>query len=185
MREVHVCRLLPLLLLLVLAAGMVWARGFLVQRVSTHLEQGVYRLDADIEYGLSEANLEAMRNGVPITVELEMEVRRRRDWLWDVTEASLRQRYRLEYHALSGQYLVSNLNSGERKGFPTLGTATDYLGRIRDFPLLDSSLLEPGGQYYGRLRVSLDIEALPAPLRPVAYFSADWRLASDWYRWPL
>lgn len=174
-----------LVLLLTLITANAWARGFIVQHAGTRLVDGVYLMDADIQLGLSEPNLQAMRSGIALTIEMEIAVMEPRDWLWDREIAGLRQRYRLEFHALAGQFVVTNLNSGELRSFPTLGTATDAVGRVRDLPLLDESLLEPGLDYYARLRVRLDIEALPAPLRPVAYFSSDWRLASNWYRWPL
>ena len=35
------------------------------------------------------------------------------------------------------------------------------------------------------VRSSLDINALPAPLRPMALFSANWRLSSDWTQWQI
>lgn len=173
-----------LLLALLLSWG-VWAAGFQVTGADTRLVKGVYHLDARIEYDFSEATMEALRNGVPLTIQLQMEVLRRRDWLWDETVASLQQRFRLEYHALARQYLVTNLNSGALHSFPTQGTALEYLGRINGFPFLDKSLLHDGERYYARLRARLDIEALPAPLRLTAYLSKNWRLTSEWYVWPL
>lgn len=162
-----------------------WAGEFRILSADTHLEQGVYLLSARIGYRLGDTPREALHNGVPLTIELTMEVVRSREWLWDETIAELKQRFRLEYHALSRQYLVTNLNSGEVKSFPSLSSATEFLGRINDFPLLDASLLEPDERYYGRLRTSLDIEALPLPLQPIAYLFANWRLISEWYTWPL
>ena len=173
-----------------LLLGLVWtlsghAAGFEVLSAATRLEGGVYRLDARIEYRFSAAALEALQNGVPLTVDIEMEVRRRRSWLWDETVYALTQRFQLEYHALSRQYLVGNLNSGERRAFPTRAAALGFMGRIQDFPLLDRSLLTGNERYEGALRVLLDIESLPAPLRLLAYLSDDWRLASEWRIWPL
>lgn len=174
--------LLASLLLVTLAVA---AAGFRVIDAGTRLREGVYRLNATIDYDLSQAALDALQNGVPLTISLEMEVRRERKWMWDDTVASLQQRFRLEYHTLAQQYLVTNLNSGEYKSFPTRGSALEFLGRVRDFPLLDRSLLDPDEQYYVQLRATLDIESLPAPLRPLAYLSGDWRLTSEWYTWPL
>lgn len=176
--------------LLVLLAGLLWAAsawpaGFGVVKASTRLESGVYRLSARLEYHLSAPALEALQNGVPLTVAVEMAVLKQRSWLWDETVYALTQRFRLEYHALSRQYLVTNLNSGERRSFPNLTSALEFMGRIDDFPFLDRSLLKPGADYAGGLQVTLDIEALPAPLRLFAYLSDDWRLASEWYIWPL
>lgn len=169
----------------VLGAAGAWAAGFEVIGASTKLEGGVYRLNARIEYHFSGPALEALQNGVPLTVELEMEVRRRRPWLWDETVYALTQRFRLEYHALSRQYLVNNLNSGERRGFSSRTAALQFMGQITDFPLLDKGLLTPGERYEGALRAWLDIESLPAPLRLFAYLSDDWRLTSEWRAWPL
>lgn len=162
-----------------------WAGEFRILSADTRLEQGVYLLSARIGYRLGDTPREALENGVPLTIELKIEVVRSREWLWDEIIADLKQQFRLEYHALSRQYLVTNLNSGEVKSFPSLSSATEFLGRINDFPLLDASLLEPDERYYGRLRASLDIEALPLPLQPMAYLFANWRLTSEWYTWPL
>jgi hypothetical protein len=160
-------------------------RSFEVLEADTRLSGQIYLLDADIVYELSEPALAALHNGVPLTFSLEMEVLREREWIWDETVASLEQRLRLEHHALTRQYVVTNLNSGVTTTFPTLAAATAFLGEVRDFPLLDAAVLEGEGKYSVQLRVSLEIESLPAPLRPVAYLSGDWRLTSEWYQWPL
>lgn len=178
----HCLWLAGLLLVLISAA---WATGFTIVSAATRLEGNVLRLNARINYDLSETVIDALDNGVPLTIQVQMEVWRKRDWLWDETIASIQQRFRLEYHALARQYLVTNLNNGELRSFPSRPSAIDHLGRLYDFPLLDHGLLDPAARYYGRLRARLDIESLPAPLRPVAYLSADWRLTSDWYAWPL
>ncbi|HMR01865.1 MAG TPA: DUF4390 domain-containing protein [Candidatus Competibacter phosphatis] len=179
-------RLLVLLALLVLLRVTdVQAAGFDVIEASTRLGDGVYRLNAQIEYSFSEPALDALQNGVPLTIELLMEVRRRRSWVWDETVYSLVQRFRLEYHALSRQYLVHNLNSGERRNFSTRLAALRFMGRIHEFPLLDRSLLAPDRRYEGALRAQLALDTLPTPLRLFAYLSEDWQLTSEWYTWPL
>ena len=91
----------------------------------------------------------------------------------------------MEYHALSRQYLVNNLNSGERRSFPSRNAALDFMGQINGFPLLDQGLLTSNEKYEGALRAALDIESLPAPLRLFTYLSDDWRLTSEWYTWSL
>lgn len=168
-----------------LGATSVWATGFEVINASTRLEGGVYRLNAQIKYHFSKSTLEALQNGVPLTIALEMEVRRRRSWIWDETVYTLAQRFRLEYHALSRQYLVKNLNSGERRGFTSRPAALEFMGQISDFPMLDKGLLAANARYEGALRARLDTDALPAPLRVFAYLSDDWRLTGEWYTWAL
>lgn len=161
------------------------AAGFKVLSADTRLQQDIYMLDAKIDYQLSAEVLDALNNSVPLTIALQIEVRRKRPLLWDETVASWLQHYRLEYHALAQQYVVTQLNNGTVRSFPTRHAATDFIGRIQNFPLIDRRLLPAGSEYYGQIRASLDIESLPAPLRPVAYLSKNWRLTSEWYQWPL
>jgi hypothetical protein len=159
--------------------------GFEVINASTRLEDGIYHLNAHVSYNFSKPALDALENGVPLTVELAMEVRRKRHWFWNQKVYTIRQRFRLEYHAISRQYLVNNLNSGERRSFPRMQTALDFIEKINDFPLIEQSLLSKNEMYQGALRIVLDTELLPAPLHLFTYLSNDWQLNSQWYIWPL
>ncbi|MEO5703307.1 MAG: DUF4390 domain-containing protein [Gammaproteobacteria bacterium] len=156
-----------------------------IRSAATTLVSEVYVLNADIQYQFSPEVLEALENGVPLTMELNIEIRHPRRLLWDAQFTSLQQRYRIEYHALSQQYIVKNVNSGIQYNFPSRPDAIDAMGTIIDLPILDKRLLEPGRHYFGRLRASLDIEALPTPLLLLAYLSPQWHLTSEWYTWPL
>lgn len=158
--------------------------GFRILNARTRLVDGVHFLDADIDFAFSNTALEAMQNGVPITVVVEMEVRRKRRFL-DKRIASVSARYRIENHPLSNRYIVRNVNSGEAAAYASLEEVTDSIGRISDFPMLDAHLLESGYAHTVRIRALLDVEALPSPLRPLAYLSPTWRLTSDWFEWPI
>ena len=173
------------LCLLVVAPSAGWATNFQVLDAETRLHHGVYLVDADIDFKLSAASREALENSVPLTMQLTLQVRKQRNWLWDQTVANLEQRYQLQYQSLAQQYVVTNLNSHQLHSFPTYAAAIEYMGRLRAFPLLDQTLLDADTRYEVRLRAELDISSLPAPLRPVAYVSNAWRLRSDWYRWTL
>lgn len=155
--------------------------GFKVLQADASVRDGVLRLDAEIDFGLSRAAQEALRNSVPLTLVLHMQIITRQGWLWDNVVADLEQRYQLKYHALAQQYVATNLNSGTLHSFPSRRAALRFIGRLREFPVIDQALLPTGG--FGRVRAELDVESLPAPLRPVAYFSKSWRLSSDWYTW--
>lgn len=157
------------------------ADDFTIRGASTELSEQVYLLHTQIEYPLTAEVLEALTNGVPITFRLDIEVERGRRWWLNETVASLEQRFQLAYHALSEQYVLRNLNSGALYTYPSLGQALDAMGTINDFPLLDAKLVEPDQQYQVELRSRLEIESLPAPLRPIAYLTPAWRLSSDWY----
>ena len=164
--------------------------GFDIRNARTKLVDGVYLLDADISFVFSEDALEAIDNGVPISIIVEMQVLREREFIWDnlwwdkeITH--LEARLRIETRPLSNTYLVRNLNSGETQVFGSFSELVVGLGKIRNFPLIDEYLISADSRNYLRLRALLDIESLPSPMRPLAYLSSLWRLESDWYEWPI
>lgn len=161
------------------------ARAFEIDRVDAHWENNVLLIDAKVDFALSDEARNALESGVPLVLMVQIQVMEPREYLWDRAVATLQQRYRLTYHALSERYIVDYLNTGVRKSFSSLHAALYSLGRIDELPLLDRGLLNQRQVYYGQLRVALDVEALPTPMRVWAYVSSDWRLTSDWYRWPI
>ena len=156
-----------------------------VRNAYAELRDGVFYLNARLDYRLGEEAAEALRSGVTLDLELEIKVERRRRYLWDPTVAALRQLYQLSYHALSERYLVRNVNSGEQTSFANLEAALLELGRVRDLPIIDESLLDERDRYVVRLRAIVDIRELSGPLSILTFFWNDWRIASDWYQWPL
>ncbi len=173
------------LLLGCLACQTVDAKGFFIRSVETRLQESVYMLNANIQYDLSDEAGKALQNGVPLIILMEINVEKTRRWWWDKTIARLSQGYLLLYHALSEKYILTNLNSGGQTDYHSLRAALNSLGQLKMLPLIDSHLLESDSQYQVELRVRLDIDSLPPPMRPLAYISSDWQLVSDWYRWPL
>jgi hypothetical protein len=161
------------------------ADGFKILNAKTTLVKNVYHLDSSMSLEFSADALEALRSGVPLIVLVNIEVLKKRSWWWDKTVAELEQGYLLLYHALSEKYIIHNLNSGAQQNYISLNAALSALGKINDLPVIDKNLLDKNSAYYIRLRTYLDIESLPAPMRPIAYISSQWQLQSDWYSWPL
>ena len=159
--------------------------GFRIRHVTTRLIDGVYLLNADVDFAFSEQSLEAMNNGVPLTVLIELEVLRKRDVLWNIPVTKQELRFRIETHALTKRYVVRSLNTGHTRNFRSFADMHQSLGEISGVPIIEASRLNASHRYVGRLRARLDIEALPSPLRPLAYLSRLWRLTSEWYSWPL
>jgi hypothetical protein len=178
-------QLVAVLLVFTLLSPSVRAEGFHVRSADSRLVDSVYMLDARIDYRFSDPTLEALQNGVPLIVLVDIEVEQVRKWWFNKTIAELQQGYLLLYHALTEKYIINNLNSGVQENYDSLGSALAALGRINDLPLLDANLVKMNEQYQVNLQTYLDLEALPAPMRPIAYISSQWRLESDWYQWPL
>lgn len=143
-------------------------------------------LDGNLDLGLTTKVEEALSKGIPLEVIVDIRLHQQRRWLWDKNVASWTLRRRIQYHALSGQYLVSTGESGadSSESFITQQDALKQLGVFSDFRLaLPGTPAE--GDYFIEMRVNLDIEALPAPLRPVAYTSLAWHLNSGWTTWKV
>jgi len=168
-----------------LGSSAVQAEGFSIQAATVYGQEGRYRLNASIQYDLSDEVLKALNNGVPLTLVLETRVQRVRPWWSNALLARQEQRHQLTFHAFSGQYLVRNLASDTLEIYPSLASALFELGTVVNLPLLPVSELTAGKDYEVQLRTLLDIETLPAPLRPVAYVNPGWRLISEWFTCPL
>ena len=146
---------------------------------------GLWVADARIECRFSDDSLEAMRNGVPLTVIVGIEVRRKRGRWWDETLAASEFGYRLESNVLTGRYRIRSLHDGQMRNFRSLDEMIDALGDLRSIPVIARNRLSGDERYTARIRARLDIEALPSPLRPIAYLSPDWRLDSGWFEWRI
>ena len=188
------CKYLQRLMLMVLLVGLLPVAQaaaadevpeFVVRSAETVLINKVYHLDAKIHYKFSKEALEALENGVSLVVELVIEIDRQREYVWNETVASLHQRYQLSYDALTQRYVVTNLNSGADNYYSNRADAIAAMGDVVKLPILDAGLLSPDEIYLVRLQASLDLEALPVPMRVAGYFSSNWRISSEWFTWYL
>ena len=160
-------------------------QAFTIKRAETVLIDKVYHVNAKLEYRFSNEALDALNNGVPLIILLNIEVEKQRNWWMNKNVATLEQGYLLLYHALSEKFVLHNLNSGTQENYSSLLSALYALGNLQQLPVLDARLLENDETYIFKLRSFLDIESLPAPMRPLAYISSQWQLESDWYTWTL
>jgi hypothetical protein len=156
-----------------------------VKQAEITLQGGGYVLSADIVYQLSKKAMEALQNGVPLFWDIQVKIQQHRDVLWDKTLVDTAIRYRIQYHALLNMYRVSNESTGEVYNFSTLSAALDLMSAVRDFRLIEKAELAPEKQYLCAVKVNFDREALPLPLRPIAYIDPQWYLSSNWTLWPL
>lgn len=161
------------------------ADGLAVSNAATRLEDGVWYLDADVDFQLNRTALDALASGLLLDIELEIRLERRRRIIWDAEFAELKQRYQLQFHALTERYIVRNRNSGEQASYASLPAALAQLGQVRSLPLIDDALLAPDERYYVQVRAVVDIKRDGGPLALIRVFWNDWRVESDWIRWRL
>src|SRR5487761_60199 len=159
--------------------------GFVIRTAYTELLNGVYYLSADVDLGMGQDALNALENGVPLTVEWQIEVIKHRSFIWNKTVATLTERFQISYHPLTRRFIIKNLNSGEQQSFVSYQDAITNLGQVNALPVIDASLLEPRTRYTIRMRAVLDITDFPGPLKLIASWFKGWDLSSDWYAWVL
>ncbi len=159
--------------------------GILVTRAEPHTANDQLLLDVNVEYNFSPKALEALDNGVPLTLEAHIRIRREGAWIWEENLLDKRQLMLIRYQPLSRLYQVVRLPHGPKQSFVTRRAAISALGDMDGLQLLAHEKLDAEDAYKLQIKVSLDIEALPLPLRPMAYLTSDWDLSSGWTHWPL
>jgi hypothetical protein len=157
---------------------------FEVRSASLEPVEGVYQLNVILELGLSATALDALKDGVPVRLELDVEMSRTRRYLPDENVASLVQRWQLQYHALSDRYLVTNVNTGQQEAFPSLEGALEQLQRVRALPVIDETLIRKGERYEVSVRIVTDVGGLPGAVKTLMFW-VDWQRTSEWYTWSV
>jgi len=175
-----------LLLLSCLVFSPVSAGEFSTQLKNGGLEarEGWYVLNMDADYHFSPAAKQAIQSSIPLYWNLKIQLKKER-YLQDKTVLSVTYRYRIRYHALLNSYSVKNETTNSIKKYASLMAALDSLSRLRELQIVAVSALDKNKRYYAAIKLELDKESLPPPLRPVAYLSSEWDLSSDWTLWPL
>lgn len=160
---------------------------FRVSELQPELKHGTLTVSGAMDLTLSAKVEEAVAKGIPLDVEFEFRLKRERKLLWAEQLKLWTLRRQIRYHALSGQYFVNDPAASGKKleNFTSLQQALRHMGTLNELSFDVVSGLQEGGSYALEARVSLDIESLPAPLRPVAYTSLDWHLNSGWTTWTV
>lgn len=167
-----------------LAAATAWA-DFKVTEVLPRFAGQSLAVSGALELGLTAKVEEALSKGIPIEVIIDINLYHMRPLLWDAQIGSWVLRRTISYHALSRQYLVTGHRPDPDaiESFTSLQTALANMGLLDDLKLPLNQQLQDELSYYVDVRASLDIDSLPAPLKPVAYTSLGWRLSSGWTQW--
>lgn len=168
-----------------ITSGGAFARGINIEYAASDLKEGVYLVNARITFSFDDEVLNALKHGVSLAINIYVRLEQKRKWLWDKTVKKHVLDFELQYHPLSNNYLVINLDSGQREQFLTLDEALAYLGSIKNYNLVNKNELSDKKHYQGLIKAELNIESLPPPLKTAAYVSSEWQLESKWYEWDV
>jgi hypothetical protein len=153
---------------------------FVVENVDATRADGHVRVQVNLALSLTDAAEQALSHGVPLIVVHEVALTTN-GWLWNRVQQQTSERHRLRYHALSGRYVVDS-DDTVLDTFPTVADALEFINST-SATFQEEPLRSVADTVSVRSRI--DINALPAPLRPTALFSPQWQLSSDWTEWPI
>ena len=155
-----------------------------IKAASLSFQDQTYLLKANINYQLSDDAIKALHNGITLTFNVDLSIIEPRKWLWDKHLMSLTLPFQIKYHTLAETYQVSNKTNNLEHNFSNLSTALHALGLLNDIPVHAM-----GNRNFINANISLtaylNIEALPLPMRPLAYITPGWYLRSNTLQWPL
>jgi hypothetical protein len=158
---------------------------FEVRSADLQLKDGVYHLNAHMDLPVSDAVRRGLAEGVPLTLELDLDIERVRQLLPNSRVAELTQRYHLQYNAVSARYILRNDNSGQQASLSTIDAAIEQLSEVRGLPVLDKALITADRRYEASVRAKVDYGSVPFSLRVVMFWVNEWHRESDWYTWTL
>lgn len=156
-----------------------------IKSTRTYIEDNTYFLDASYSFELSEEAYKALRHGISFEIHTEFQLRLKRNWLWDEKVSEKKLIYKLEHKPLTENFLTIDLTTGLRHSYDNLDAALNQIKNITGMPLFDQALLRENKSYIAKIRSFIDIESLPPPMRPQAYFSPSWDISTGWYEWNL
>jgi hypothetical protein len=170
-------------LLFVCSSSLAWADSSEIDIKTAELVaiNDAYALNADFDIHFSREVEEALNKGVQLDFLVEFQIAIPSSWWFDDEVKSASMHITLGYHALSRQYLVNRNN--HQYAFSALQEAKEEISHIRNWRVVEKSLLKKDEEYYAALRMRLDQSRLPKPLQVDALGSKDWNMVSERYRW--
>lgn len=169
------------LLFLIFWTGELLAEGIQVKQAELVKVDTGYELNADFSVGFTAEVEEALNKGVQLNFLVEFQLVLPREYWFDEEIVTRTRRLGLQYHALSRQYVIKM--GRQQRAFGSLEETRAELGRVRGWPVLQSSQVVQGKQYAALLRFRLDPASLPKALQVDALGTEKWSMVSERYRW--
>lgn len=156
-----------------------------VRSAYVNVDKGVFQLHARVDYPVNDAIRAALKDGVTLRFDLDVNVARERRWWLDADVVNLSLRRELEFHTVSDRYVVRDVASGDRESFPTLEAALEYLGTVDGFPIVVEPQLSGEAPYRVSVRAGVRRGRLSDAMRALMFWTDDWHRESEWYAWSL
>ena len=178
---------LKVVLIIFCAAPLLARADFEIKSAQVTIGPNELLLNSNLDLSINPEIEEALNRGISLTIFIECELYKERPVIWDKSIQQWRFEMNMRYHALSSRYIVSQVAQQSSQSFDSAEAALQFMGDSKTLrlPLSNTKTTEFDENHRLAFRVRLDIESLPAPLRPVAYTSNEWRLSSPWTQWTI
>jgi len=162
-----------------------WAGERFVKIKQAHLvyENKQVDVSAQLDFHLSEEALTALHSGITLYWNVSLHLKQFLWYgIWGKNLYSQVRRYSLTYYTLLNNYRVRDEWNQRVRQFANINDALSYMA-ILHYKHLKVRLIDPNQCITAQLSVQFDKEALPIPLRPVAYFDKQWNLSANERQW--
>ena len=178
-----------LLVALSCAAAAFAARGqdterFEVRNAYVELVNGSWQLDVRLDLALAQAAQQAFEEGVPLTLELEVEATIERRLLLDEDVVSMTREWQLAYDAIAERFVVTDGATGAHVSHATQAEALEALSHISGITIADTASLPEDQRFDMRVRATVEIGDLPAAVRMLLFWKS-WSRTTEWYAWKV
>jgi hypothetical protein len=160
------------------------AGRFEVRNAYVELVNDAWLLDVRLDLALADAAQQAIEEGVPLVLELEIEGTVDRRLFPDETVVSLTLRWQITYDAISERFVVTDSASGEHVSHASQAEALEALARISGIQIADTATLSAGGRFDMGVRATVDIGNLPAAVKMLLFWKS-WSRSTEWYSWKV
>jgi hypothetical protein len=158
---------------------------FEVSHAQTSIIDGKYFLTADIAYRLHSEAIQILERGLPIRIELQVELFLQRRYWRDKTILEKNKIYTLKRNALTERFILTASDEQTQQSFATAEQAINSLRILEGVYLTEESNILDPQDTQARARLIVDVRHFPEPLQYLSKYWDDWRLVSEWYVWPL
>jgi len=159
------------------------ANSILIKGTDLQLSEEHYQLNVIADLELDDEMEDALSKGVPLNFLIEFQIVSPRKYWFDDEIVTVSQNVTLSFHALTRQYLVNR--NGHQQSFETLAEARKILFMVKDWKVIEKTLLEKNEVYKAAVQIHLDQKKLPKAIQVDTIASEKWNLTSQKFEWPL
>jgi hypothetical protein len=124
----------------------------------------------------------AIESGIETTFTFNVELREKRDLIWDKKIAEVEVNHSIKYDSLKKTYTIKFSEDNNREVTArTFEEAKKLMAEIVALKVAPMHLLKKGKRYQLQMKAQLDKIKLPFNLHYVFFFLSLWNFETDWY----